>query len=136
LSRSTRHVHRREPVTPVTAPAERADPARSGPLAGAAVTLEIVDRIAGWWDGFELWVAGLPFLPQFAVVLAGMVPVSLALAYLLDRVLRVVLRVLGRDRVTGPDRSRQPDRTQPPQRTQRPAVSGSVAPPARQKETV
>ncbi|UGT41807.1 hypothetical protein LTV02_38915 [Nocardia yamanashiensis] len=56
-------------------------------------------RIAGWWDGVELWVAGLPFVPQFAVVLAAMVPVCFALAYLLDRTLRLALRVLGRDRV-------------------------------------
>lgn len=56
-------------------------------------------RIAGWWDGFELWVAGLPFLPQFAVVLIGMVPISFLIAYLLDRLLREALRLLGRDRV-------------------------------------
>ncbi|RDI63975.1 hypothetical protein [Nocardia pseudobrasiliensis] len=55
-------------------------------------------HIAGWWDGFELWVAGLPFVPQFAVVLVGMIPVSFALAYLLDRGLRLALRLLGRDR--------------------------------------
>ncbi|MTE13163.1 hypothetical protein [Nocardia aurantiaca] len=55
--------------------------------------------IAGWWDGVELWVAGLPFVPQFAVVLAAMVPVCLAIAYGLDRTLRLVLRVLGRDRI-------------------------------------
>ncbi|WP_063712619.1 hypothetical protein [Nocardia concava] len=55
--------------------------------------------IAGWWDGVELWVAGLPFVPQFAVVLAAMIPVCLAIAYVLDRVLRTVLRVAGRDRV-------------------------------------
>ncbi|MET9286230.1 hypothetical protein ACWEPH_00020 [Nocardia beijingensis] len=53
-------------------------------------------RIAGWWDGFELWVAGLPFIPQFLVVLIGMVPISFAIAYGLDRVLRAVLRVLDR----------------------------------------
>jgi len=60
-----------------------------------------VERIAGWWDGFELWVAGLPFIPQFFVVLVGMVPVSFAIAYLLDRGLRAVLRLLGRDREQG-----------------------------------
>ncbi|MFG1792333.1 hypothetical protein [Nocardia sp. NPDC049149] len=53
-------------------------------------------RIAGWWDSFELWVAGLPFIPQFLVVLVGMVPVSFLIAYLLDRALRAVLRVLDR----------------------------------------
>ncbi|MBF6471878.1 MULTISPECIES: hypothetical protein [Nocardia] len=53
-------------------------------------------RIAGWWDGFELWVAGLPFIPQFLVVLVGMVPISFAIAYGLDRVLRAVLRMVDR----------------------------------------
>lgn len=56
-----------------------------------------MQRIAGWWDGFELWVAGLPFIPQFVVVLVGMVPISFAIAYVLDRVLRVSLQLLGRD---------------------------------------
>lgn len=54
-----------------------------------------MNGIAGWWDSFELWVAGLPFIPQFLVVLVGMVPISFALAYLLDRGLRGVLRLLG-----------------------------------------
>ncbi|WP_310400394.1 hypothetical protein [Nocardia kruczakiae] len=57
-----------------------------------------VHHVAGWWDGFELWVAGLPFIPQFVVVLVGAVPVSFLIAYLLDRGLRIVLRLLGRDR--------------------------------------
>jgi hypothetical protein len=56
-----------------------------------------VQRIAGWWDGFELWVAGLPFIPQFLVVLVGMVPISFAIAFLLDRGLRLAFRVLRRD---------------------------------------
>ncbi|WP_245921994.1 hypothetical protein [Nocardia nova] len=58
----------------------------------------VVHHVAGWWDGFELWVAGLPFIPQFVVVLVGAVPVSFLIAYLLDRGLRIVLRLLGRDR--------------------------------------
>ncbi|WKG10949.1 hypothetical protein QX204_05530 [Nocardia sp. PE-7] len=56
-----------------------------------------MQRIAGWWDGFELWVAGLPFIPQFLVVLVGMVPISFAIAFLLDRGLRMAFRVLRRD---------------------------------------
>ncbi|MBW0271112.1 hypothetical protein ATM97_09570 [Nocardia sp. MH4] len=55
-----------------------------------------MQRIAGWWDGFELWVAGLPFIPQFLVVLVGMVPISFAIAFVLDRALRAVFRLLGR----------------------------------------
>ncbi|MFD4429225.1 hypothetical protein [Nocardia sp. NPDC058497] len=56
-----------------------------------------MQRIAGWWDGFELWVAGLPFIPQFLVVLVGMVPISFAIAFLLDRALRAIFRLLGRE---------------------------------------
>ncbi|WP_040834208.1 hypothetical protein [Nocardia brevicatena] len=60
-----------------------------------------MDRIEGWWDGFELWVAGLPFIPQFLVVLAGMVPISFAIAYLLDRGLKNVMRWPGREEDPG-----------------------------------
>ncbi|MEU8894637.1 hypothetical protein [Nocardia sp. NPDC048505] len=57
-----------------------------------------MQRIAGWWDSFELWVAGLPFIPQFLVVLVGMVPISFAIAYLLDRAVRTAMALLGRNR--------------------------------------
>ncbi|MEV5648554.1 hypothetical protein AB0L57_09915 [Nocardia sp. NPDC052254] len=60
-------------------------------------------HFAGWWDGFELWVAGLPFLPQFVVVLVGAIPLSFLIAYGLDRGLRAVLHALGRDRVSESD---------------------------------
>ena len=66
-------------------------------------TLVAVERIAGWWDGFELWVAGLPFIPQFLVVLAGMVPISFAIAYVIDRGLRLAGRALGRRDDGAPD---------------------------------
>ena len=33
--------------------------------------------ILSWWDGVELWLTGLPFVVQTAVVM----PVALALAY-------------------------------------------------------
>ncbi|MFF0493529.1 hypothetical protein ACWDSJ_15035 [Nocardia sp. NPDC003482] len=77
-----------------------------------------MQHIAGWWDGFELWVAGLPFVPQFAVVLVGMVPVSFALAYLLDRGLRVALRALGRDRAVVAEP--RPDAPRPVRREKEP----------------
>ncbi|MGW0179644.1 hypothetical protein [Nocardia sp. NPDC003345] len=56
-----------------------------------------MERIADWWDGFEMWVAGLPFIPQFLVVLAGMVPISFGIAYLIDRGLRLAAAALGRE---------------------------------------
>lgn len=60
-----------------------------------------MERIADWWDGFELWVAGLPFIPQFLVVLVGMVPISFGIAYLIDRAVRLVAGALGRDETDG-----------------------------------
>ncbi|MBJ8342304.1 MULTISPECIES: hypothetical protein [Antrihabitans] len=55
-----------------------------------------MDRIAGWWDEFELWIAGLPFIPQFILVMVLTVPLALAIATGLDRGLDALLRVLGR----------------------------------------
>ncbi|WP_433522401.1 hypothetical protein ACQPZ2_35470 [Nocardia pseudovaccinii] len=92
-------------------------------------------QIAGWWDGFELWVAGLPFIPQFIVVLVGMVPVSFAIAYLLDRLLRVSLQLLGRNRasstaltaedVVGPEPALMPEPIAPPVAVREIAQSGA-----------
>ena len=53
-------------------------------------------RIAGRWDALELWVAGLPFVPQVVLVLAVMLPVCCAIAWLLDRTLTAVLHLVGR----------------------------------------
>ncbi|OYD71115.1 hypothetical protein [Rhodococcus sp. OK302] len=50
-----------------------------------------MDRIAGWWDGFELWIAGLPFIPQVVLVLAVIVPLCWLIAVGLDRGLSAVL---------------------------------------------
>lgn len=70
-------------------------------VCGRCSTLVGVERIAGWWDGFELWVAGLPFIPQFLVVLVGMVPISFGIAYLIDRAVRLAAGVLGHDEIDG-----------------------------------
>ncbi|MET0799309.1 MAG: hypothetical protein ABWY21_18075 [Rhodococcus sp. (in: high G+C Gram-positive bacteria)] len=56
-----------------------------------------MESFARWWDGVELWVTGLPFVPQSVVVLAVLVPVAFVSARVFDRVLAVILRVLGRD---------------------------------------
>ncbi|WP_072688359.1 hypothetical protein [Rhodococcus marinonascens] len=56
-----------------------------------------MDRIASWWDSFELWITGLPFVPQVALVLLVMVPVCRILAWLLDRGLVTVFVLLKRD---------------------------------------
>ncbi|MEV6218986.1 hypothetical protein [Nocardia sp. NPDC051833] len=79
-----------------------------------------MQNIAGWWDGFELWVAGLPFIPQFLVVLIGMVPISFAIAFVLDRALRAIFRLLGRG-----------DRSEPPTPVAATAVPVTAAAPVR-----
>jgi hypothetical protein len=57
-----------------------------------------------WWDGVELWLSGLPFVAQTAVVM----PVVLVLAYgitmLLDGALGNGIRLLRRARRQDEDR--------------------------------
>ncbi|MGV8872255.1 MAG: hypothetical protein ACOH2Q_06995 [Rhodococcus sp. (in: high G+C Gram-positive bacteria)] len=56
-----------------------------------------MESLARWWDGVELWITGLPFVPQSIVVLLVIVPTAFLLARVFDRVLAAVLRLLGRD---------------------------------------
>jgi hypothetical protein len=42
--------------------------------------------LADWWNGVELWVLGLPFPFQFAVVMAVLLPVCVMIAWLIDRI--------------------------------------------------
>ena len=68
--------------------------------------IEYSGRVGGflnWWDGVELWLSGLPFVAQTAVVM----PVVLALAYgvavVLDGALGNGIRLLRRVRDDGKD---------------------------------
>lgn len=56
-----------------------------------------MESIARWWDGVELWVTGLSFVPQCVVVLLVIVPVAFGLARAFDVALAAALRILGRD---------------------------------------
>ncbi|WP_430333176.1 hypothetical protein [Rhodococcus sp. ACT016] len=62
-----------------------------------------MDQFASWWDGAELWVAGLPFIPQVVLVLAVMIPACFGIAWLLDRVLSAVFAAVGRAESVGSD---------------------------------
>ncbi|SFA39298.1 hypothetical protein SAMN05444374_101282 [Rhodococcoides kroppenstedtii] len=61
-----------------------------------------MNAVASWWDGVELWIAGLPFVPQVAVVLAVVVPAAAVVAVVADVVLSALFdarrRVVGKDR--------------------------------------
>lgn len=63
-----------------------------------------MERAAGWWDDLELWVAGLPFVPQVMLVLLVTVPLCAAIAWLLDRGLAAVFVLLRRDTSETEDR--------------------------------
>ena len=51
--------------------------------------------VASWWDGVELWFVGLPFGPQFAIVMVVVLPLCVLAARFLDRVVGAVAAVLG-----------------------------------------
>ncbi|KHJ72637.1 MULTISPECIES: hypothetical protein [Rhodococcus] len=61
-----------------------------------------MDRVASWWDGFELWLAGLSFVPQVTLVLAVLVPACSGVAWLLDRAMAGVFGLLGRGETDSP----------------------------------
>lgn len=42
--------------------------------------------LSDWWNGVELWMAGLAFPFQFAIVMAVLLPVVLVVAWLIDRI--------------------------------------------------
>ncbi|KUI38952.1 hypothetical protein AU195_23555 [Mycobacterium sp. IS-1496] len=64
-----------------------------------------MDAFLSWWDGVELWLTGLGFVAQTAVVM----PVALLLAYglavILDGALAAGVRVLRRARHDGKEPS-------------------------------
>lgn len=52
--------------------------------------------LGNWWDSVELWVTGLPFVPQVVVVMAVLVPLAAGVARLLDIAIAGALRLVGR----------------------------------------
>ncbi|WP_420803568.1 hypothetical protein [Saccharothrix deserti] len=46
----------------------------------------MVDAFEQWWDGVELWLAQLAFPFQFALLMGVLLPLSLGVARLIDRV--------------------------------------------------
>ncbi|MFC7450743.1 hypothetical protein [Rhodococcus daqingensis] len=56
-------------------------------------------QIASWWDGLELWVIGLPFIPQLILVMAVLMPLAIGIASGIDLLLARIFVLLGRDSV-------------------------------------
>lgn len=55
-----------------------------------------MERIATGWDAVELWIAGLPFVPQLFVVLLAVLPICFLIARTLDAASAAIVRLVGR----------------------------------------
>ncbi|GAA4475820.1 hypothetical protein GCM10023094_14140 [Rhodococcus olei] len=58
-----------------------------------------MNAIASWWDGLELWLIGLPYVPQLLLVMAVALPGAYGVARIFDVALARALALAGRDRV-------------------------------------
>ncbi|MFD4292611.1 hypothetical protein ACFWPA_17920 [Rhodococcus sp. NPDC058505] len=65
-----------------------------------------MNQIASWWDGLELWLIGLPYVPQLLLVLVVALPAAYGLARVFDITLARALTLLGRDRARSGDAAR------------------------------
>ncbi|MFD1811230.1 hypothetical protein [Rhodococcus gannanensis] len=61
-----------------------------------------MNAIADWWDGLELWLSGLPYVPQLVLVMVVALPLAYGCATVFDIALARALALLGRDRVPVP----------------------------------
>ena len=59
-----------------------------------------MNGILNWWDGVELWLSGLPFVAQTAIVMPVVLLLAYGIAVLLDGALGNSIRVLHRVRHT------------------------------------
>jgi hypothetical protein len=60
-----------------------------------------VDRILGWWDGFELWLSGLGFVWQTLIVMPVVLLLAFGIAVTTDALLGGGIRVVRRLRGDG-----------------------------------
>jgi hypothetical protein len=60
--------------------------------------VEGVNGILNWWDGVELWLSGLGFVAQTAVVMPVVLLLAYGVAVLLDGALGNGIQLLRRDR--------------------------------------
>ncbi|MGV0776378.1 hypothetical protein [Mycolicibacterium elephantis] len=57
-----------------------------------------MDGFINWWDGVELWLTGLPFVAQTAVVMPVVLALAFGLAVVLDGALGNSIRLVRRVR--------------------------------------
>jgi hypothetical protein len=69
--------------------------------------------LANWWDGVDLWLTQLSFPFQFLLVMVVLLPLCLAVAWAIDRLVDVISSLITRVRdaeppVTGADPEPEP----------------------------
>lgn len=69
--------------------------------------------LGNWWDSVELWVTGLPFVPQVAVVMAVLVPLAALLARAVDALVSKALTLIGRGDPIPDDADQEPNNVEP-----------------------
>lgn len=62
-----------------------------------------MEAFLGWWDGVELWLAGLGFVVQTLVVMPVVLVIAYGAAVLLDGLLGNGLRLMQRVRYSNED---------------------------------
>ncbi|MGV0717112.1 hypothetical protein ABQE93_17065 [Mycolicibacterium sp. XJ662] len=65
-----------------------------------------MDGFLNWWDGVELWLTGLPFVVQTAVVMPVVLALAFGIAVVLDGALGNSIRLVRRVRHLDQDDAR------------------------------
>lgn len=60
-----------------------------------------------WWDGVEEWLTSLSFVPQILVCAAVVVPLAIALSYLMNLLVDGLFRLFERRDTTDPESGEQ-----------------------------
>jgi len=55
----------------------------------------VLHGLVDWWNGVELWMLGLPFPFQFAIVMAVLLPLCVLVAWLIDRIVDYASELFG-----------------------------------------
>ncbi len=56
-----------------------------------------------WWDSVEEWLTGLSFVPQLLVTVAVVIPVAIAIAYVLSLLVDAAATLVDRRRFADDD---------------------------------
>ncbi|GAA3560395.1 hypothetical protein GCM10022222_50170 [Amycolatopsis ultiminotia] len=70
-------------------------PRAAAPQQSAGRLTVVLNGLANWWDGVELWLAQAWFPVQFVLVMVVVVPLCLLVAWIIDKLVERCARWLG-----------------------------------------